>query len=116
MEAITEKYADYRAAIEEILTDIAAGQYLEEGIRDRAIFDEQKDSYAVISAGWADGKEWVHDVVADLEIINGKVWIHADNTDVVIARQLERRGVPKSDIVLGFRPPEVRLETGYAVA
>ena len=98
------------------MTDIAAGQYLEKSIRDRTLFDEKQDSYAVISAGWADGKEWVHDVVADLEIINGKVWIHADNTDVVIARQLERHGVPKSDIVLGFRSPEARPETGYAVA
>ena len=116
METVSEKTARYRAAIEEILALVTAGQYLEEGIRDRALFDEKNDSYAVISAGWVKTEGRIHDIIADLEIVNGKVWIHADNTDIVIARKLEERGIPKSDIVLGFRAPEVRAETEFAVA
>jgi hypothetical protein len=69
----------------------------------------------VISKGW-DRDERIHHVIADIEIINGKVWIQADNTDSAIARKLEARGIPKSDIVLGFRPPSIRTETGYATA
>ena len=39
-----------------------------------------------------------------------------DNTDAVVAHDLERAGVPKTDIVLGFQPPDVRPLTEYAVA
>jgi hypothetical protein len=35
---------------------------------------------------------------------------------VSVARELESKGVPKSDIVLGFRSPSVRADTEYAVA
>ncbi|MBO0857035.1 MAG: XisI protein [Chloracidobacterium sp.] len=38
-----------------------------------------------------------------LEIIDGEIWIQADNTDVVIARSLEAAGVLQA--VIGFRPP-----------
>jgi hypothetical protein len=69
----------------------------------------------VFSEGW-DRDEGVNAIVADIEIINGKVWIQADNTDVAIARKLEAQGIPKSDIVLGFRPPYIRAETEYAAA
>ena len=116
METVADKTARYRAAIKDIMTRLAASQYAGESIRDRAIFDAEHDSYAVIAEGWGRDEERVHFTVADLEIVNGKVWIHADNTDIVIARKLEERGIPKSDIVLGFRAPEVRAETEYAVA
>lgn len=51
-----------------------------------------------------------------LEIINGKVWVQADNTDLAIARELVRAGIPKNDIVLGFYPADVRPYTEYAAA
>ncbi|MDE0468133.1 MAG: element excision factor XisI family protein [Candidatus Poribacteria bacterium] len=34
---------------------------------------------------------------------------------VHIAPELERYGVPKEHIVLGFRSPDIRPYTGYAV-
>ncbi len=83
--------------------------------RYRAIFDRQADSYVVIALGWERARR-VHHFVIHLEIINGKVWLQADNTDLVIAEDLERAGIPKSDIVLGFHPADVRPFTEYAVA
>jgi len=115
MEAVNEKVSHYRQIIEEVLTKRATIPYLEEGIRDRVLFDEKNDRYAVISEGWHQA-ERIHNVVIDVEIIHGKVWIQADNTDVAVARELEAGGIPKSDIVLGFRPPEVRAYTEYAAA
>jgi hypothetical protein len=115
METVNEKSIRYGRIVEEILTELASVPYLEQGVRDRTLFDEQNQRYAVISEGW-DRDERVNDIVADIEIINGKVWIQADNTDVAIARKLEAQGIPKSDIVLGFRPPYIRAETEYAAA
>ncbi len=108
-----QKTAQYRQIIQAYLTRFASIPNLEESIRDRTLFDLHNDSYAVIAEGW-DGEERVHFVVAHLEIINGKIWIQADNTDVAIARELETAGIPKSDIVLGFRSPSVRPLTEYA--
>ena len=112
---MNEKSIRYGRIVEEILTDLAAVPYLEPGVQDRTFFDERNQRYAVISEGWDDIKR-VNNIIADLEIINGKVWIQADNTDIAIARKLEARGIPKSDIVLGFRPPYIRAETEYAAA
>ncbi|MBO0861188.1 MAG: XisI protein [Chloracidobacterium sp.] len=115
METVKQKTEKYRQLIQEYLTRFAAIPNLESGVRDRTLFDRQNDSYAVIAEGW-DGEERVHFIVAHLEIIDGKIWIQADNTDVVIARELEAAGVPKADIVLGFRPPSIRPLTEYAAA
>jgi hypothetical protein len=49
-------------------------------------------------------------------LIDGKCWIQRDGTETGIAHDLEAAGIPKDRIVLGFRPPEVRPLTGYAVA
>lgn len=115
MENSKDNLARYRGVIQALLAKWAAIPGLEENIRDRVIFDPKHDRYAVIAEGWEDD-ERVHYIVADLEIIQGKIWIQADNTDLVIARELEAAGVPRADIVLGFRPQSVRGETEYAVA
>lgn len=115
METVNEKVVRYRQIIEELLTRRSAVPYLEKGIQDRLLFDENHDRYALIAEGWS-REERVHNVIIDLEILNGKIWIQADNTDVAVARELESKGVPKSDIVLGFRSPSVRADTEYAVA
>lgn len=115
METVDEKVLRYRQVIQNLLTRRSAVPYLEKGIRDRLFFDEKNDRYALVVEGWS-REERVHSVIIDLEITNSKIWIQADNTDVSVARELEAKGVPKSDIVLGFRSPSVRADTEYAVA
>ena len=88
METVTEKIIRYRQIIEELLTRRSSVPYLETGIRDRLFFDEKNDRYAVIAEGWS-RNERVLNIVIDLEILNGKIWIQADNTDVSVARELE---------------------------
>jgi hypothetical protein len=112
MDSLNDKLPRYREIIERVLSEVARYGTTRE-VQDRTLFDRQSDSYAIISEGWHDD-ERIHHVVIHLEIINGKVWIQADNTDLVIARELERAGIPKSDIVLGFHPPDVRPHTDYA--
>ena len=114
MDPMNENLNRYRTIIERILTEIAQLSAKEEAVKDRTLFDRRSDSYAIIAEGW-ENEDRVHDIVIHLEIINGKIWIQADNTDLVVARQLERAGIPKSDIVLGFHPPRIRPLTDYAV-
>src|SRR5262245_8750446 len=83
--------------------------------RNKAIFDRKGDSYLVVREGWEDSRR-ILSFVIHIEIINGKIVIQEDWTEHGLARDLEEAGVPKSDIVLGFQPPEVRPLTGYAEA
>ena len=53
---------------------------------------------------------------SDLNIIEGKLWVQRDGTEHGIANDLINAGVPKTQIVLGFRSPESRKHTGLAVA
>ena len=104
----------YREIVEQVLTAVARLPAASPGVADRAIFDRKADSSVVIALGWERARR-PRRVVIHLEIINGKVWIQEDNTDVIIAEDLELAGIPKSDIVLGFHPADVRPHTGYAV-
>ena len=105
----------YREIIRRVLTDLASIPYSHGDLRCIPVFDREHDRYMVLTQGW-DGKRRVHGVVVHLDIIDGKIWLQCDNTDAVIARELEQAGVPKNHIVLGFRPPHVRPLTDYAVA
>ncbi len=58
----------------------------------------------------------VHGCLAHVDLINGKIWIQRDGTEAGIADELIRAGVPKEQIVLGFRSPERRKLTELAVA
>lgn len=116
MDRVSNKAKRYRKIVEAVLTDIhnyiSSGPYQN---RDRKLFDRHSDSYAIIEEFWENGQHH-HYILIHLEIINDKVWIQADNTDLVVARELENAGIPKSDIVLGFHPPHIRPLTEYAVA
>ncbi len=115
MDTLEDKLTRYRDIIENLLTEIASVPYAYGEVQDKTIFDRKADRYAVVSEGFdKDGR--VHHFVVHIEIINHKVWLQADNTDRVIAHELEQAGIPKSDIVLGFRPPHIRSLTEYAVA
>ncbi len=48
-------------------------------------------------------------------IIDGKVWIQHDGTEEGIANDLVAAGVPKAHIILGFKAPEIRKYTEFAV-
>ena len=114
-----DKLEHYRDIIERELTTIV--EQAEDstigpaGLRDKIVFDRRSDSYLILREGW-DGPRHIHGPFVSLEIINGKVWLQVDHTNLRIAQRLEETGIPKSDIVLGFQPPQIRPYTEYAIA
>jgi len=78
------------------------------------VFDGEHDRYLVVSHGWDDRRR--HYCVLHVDIIDGKIWVQCDNTDRPIALELVAAGVPRDHIVLGFRRPELRKHTEFAVA
>ena len=105
----------YRAIIERTLKDAAAVPAHYGEIKDRIVSDRQNDIYLWLSFGWNKAKR-VHSCIVHLEITEGKIWIQKDHTEDGIAAQLEEAGIPKTAIVLGFHPADVRPLTEYAAA
>ncbi len=103
----------YREIIEQVLSDYAAVPYVHGEFETEIIFDQKRNHYLLINMGWNNGRR-VHGCIIHIDIIEGKIWIQRDGTESGIALELEEAGVPKEDIVLGFREPELRHYTGYA--
>ena len=82
----------------------------------QVIVDKRHNHFQLVETGWYD-KRYIHSVVFHFQIKpNGKIWLLANNTDVLVAEELIKQGVPASDIVIGFHPVSTRPLTGFAVA
>lgn len=103
---------EYRKHIQNLLTQ-QAKQVWDERIQAETIFDTERDRYQLVYVGWR-GSKRVYGTVLHLDIIDGKIWVQQDGTEVGIANQLVELGVPKTDIVLGFDPPKMRQHTEFA--
>ena len=105
----------HRLAVERVLLAYTEIPYAHGELRCEALFDRERDHYALVTSGWNSGKR-VHFVLAHVNIVGGKIWIEKDSTEDGVATELVEAGIPKAQIVLAFRPPEVRARTEYAVA
>ena len=85
-----------------------------DGIEAKVIIDKTEKHFQLLSYGWRKG-DYQFYVIFHFDIINGKVWVQENRTDVLIAQELVEKGIPKKDIVLGLQIPELRGEMGYAV-
>ena len=108
-----EKVVTYQNYVQEILQS-----YLENGERQsnlQLICDTERNHFQLLSIGWQNELKRVMNIVAHLDIIDGKIWVQRDFTEPSITDQLIERGVPNCDIVLGFQPPYKRAYSEFAV-
>lgn len=111
-----EKIDIYRAAARKIITDLAlrknkAGKT----VRYQAICDENSGNYLLVRNGWKNSTRF-YNIVVHIEVKdNAVVWLHQDNTDLIIADLLLEAGIPQKNIVLGFHAPVMRADTEFAV-
>jgi hypothetical protein len=104
----------YRAIVKRILQEVVDMTPSDEHIRTEFVCDESLGHYQVGQVGW-EGKHRVDDVFLHIDVIDGKVWLQHDGTNLRIAEDLVHAGIPKEEIVLGFRHPSRRADTEYAV-
>ena len=57
---------------------------------------------------------YVYGRIIHVDIRDRKIWIQRDFTEEGVASELVNLGVPKTDIVLGFKPPYMRQFTDFA--
>jgi len=104
----------YRQIIQEILREYAKIPYAYGEIQTQTVFDRDNDHYLLVIIG-RDGVKRVHGCLVHIDIINNKIWIQRDGTEDGIATYLMEAGVSKDRIVLGFRSPDIRKYTEFAV-
>ncbi len=106
----------WRQTIKRILSELAAIPFPEVvNLSCRTVFDENSDNYLVIIEGWK-GVQRLHGVLVHLAIRDDKIWIQLDGTEQGVAADLLAAGIPREKIVLGFKSPQSRPHTGFAVA
>ena len=105
---------NYRQLVKQLLTEYAEIPVFDSGTKNEIIFDLENDRYMLINIGWFN-EQRIHYCVIHIDIIDGQVWIQANNTDRLIAEELVAGGVPAKSIVLGLQPPDVRPYTAYGV-
>ncbi|HFA49030.1 MAG TPA: XisI protein [Bacteroidetes bacterium] len=111
-----DKIIKYRKIVRDFMQEIADMHANQEGVETEFLIDKTERHFQLVNVGFLRRVRvygtFIHIDLAD----DGKVWIQQDGSDLVVAQELEDRGIPKEDIVLGFHEPSVRKYTGYAVA
>jgi hypothetical protein len=111
-----DKTLKYKEAILSVLQEYAASKKtLTPDVKSQIVVDGTNHHYQLISVGWH-GQKYIYTIAFHFDIIDEKVWIQQNNTEVMVADELVARGIPNSDIVLGFVMPSARVYSGFATA
>lgn len=116
------KLEHYRDLIQTLLTEHTRIPFHQSEVQFETVFDTNQDRYLVMMLGrepvydrpYAATRR-VHGCLIHVDIIDGKIWIQRDGTEEGIALELVEAGIPKDQIVLGFRSEELRKDTEFAV-
>jgi hypothetical protein len=107
-----DKITAYKSAVRKIVSEIASMVPSDENVETQLIMDDERGHYLLYSVGWENNDYREYSSFAHIDVKpSGKVWIQHDGTDLKIALLLTDEGIPKSDIVLGFRSPYRRKIT-----
>lgn len=112
-----DKLTNYKKIVKEIIEEIAAMIPVRKGVESQVILDEERGHYLLYEVGWQNDN-WQYASIVHVDVKpDGKVWLQHDGTDLKIALLFVQKGIPKSNIVLGFHAPSEReMIEDFAVA
>ncbi|MBE9216951.1 XisI protein [Plectonema cf. radiosum LEGE 06105] len=112
MDSLNDKY---RNMIEKVLQDYAEFLGNDENVQVELVFDRERDRYLLVEAGWQNGYR-IYGTLLHIDIIDNKAWIQHDGTEEGVALDLVAAGIPKEQVVLGFRTFEQRKLSEFAAS
>ena len=113
----SSKVGQYAPIVQLLLTEQQWPPQKSEDYQKIAITDKDNNHYQLLATGWITPNRYVDNLLIHIQIKpDGKVWLLENNTELRVAEELVARGVLRTDIVLGFHPPQYRALTGYAAA
>lgn len=111
-----DRIRKYETIIIKVLSEYVEYWNSNSSIISQLIIDQERKHYQLIRLGWKNDSEYVHYCVFHFDIIDSKVWVQVNRTDILIAEELVKEGIDKQDIVLGMLPPQLRKDSDYAAA
>ncbi len=111
-----EKAIKYKSLVKSLLADLAKRKNQSSRfVKYQLVSDDETGNYVLLRNGWR-GESRFYGIVVHIETTNdGKVWLHQDNTDLILADSLLNLGIPEKSIVLGFHAPIMRKDTEFAI-
>ena len=109
-----DRIEQYRTVVTRILEEFRDRVSSGDPIRYQLVKDVQNGHFLLICCGW-EGHRYTYQTIYHIDIIDGKIWVQFDATDRPIVQELLAAGIPKTDIVLGEYPVEVRKHNGFAI-
>jgi hypothetical protein len=108
------KLDPYRTLVRQLIEEYGNYKPTYGEVEVEKIFDTEHDHYQLITVGWHEHQR-IRGCGLHIDIKNDKIWIQHDGTEIGIANELVKLGVPKEDIVLAFHAPYKRPYTVFAV-
>jgi hypothetical protein len=105
----------YFETVEKVLQDYADFLAGDDQVQIELVCDRDRDHYLLVEAGWQNGYR-IYGTLIHIDRIGNKLWIQHDGTEEGIAIDLVAAGIPKEQIVLGFRSLEQRQHTEFATS
>ena len=103
-----------RDVIEKILEDYANFLGDDKQVQVELVFDRERNRYLLVETGWQNGYR-IYGTLIHIDLIDNKLWIQHDGTEEGVAGELVAAGIPKQQIILGFRSLEQRKHTEFAI-
>lgn len=98
----------YQQAIIDFLNEQGSYRiYGKPEVKSRVIEDTKHNQYLLVWTGWHK-HSYIHRLWYHFEIIDEKIWVLHNSTDVEVDLELIDRGVPKEDIIGAFIPDYLR--------
>jgi hypothetical protein len=105
----------YQSAVIQVLQEYADFLGQDEHVQVMLITDREHDRYLLVELGWQN-EERIYGTLIHLDIVGDRIWIQQDGTESGVAEDLVNAGIPKQQIVLGFKSEQRRKITDYAIA
>lgn len=106
---------NYQSIIQQLFNSYIEFLGETDDIQLETIIDTQNHHYLLVEVGWQNGRR-IYGTLLHIDIIDQKLWIQQDGTEEGIADELVTLGIPKQQIVLGFKPSDRRKVTEFAIS
>ena len=105
----------YRTVIKELLQEVAGYVPSTESVRTELLFDDERGHYQLCVVGW-EGTKRVHNIMMHFDLIDGKIWVQENATDIDLEHHFFQAGVLFEHIMPGMVPPQQRQYSDFAIA
>ena len=82
----------------------------------QAVTDKKHNQFQLIHISWFERKFYFKVLLHfSIHPETGNIWVQQNNTEIPLETDFSNMGIPKSHLVLGFRPADMRELSDFAV-